>query len=252
MNNNFINYYNNINLINNNTLIIDKNKLNKALIIYNKFLNKKCNKLYLDYIYTEEEYNKYNNISTFNTSHKKNILCLNYNNKCISNISIINNNNEIHIESMTIDNYRNKKYNKLLRIIIFNLIYYGCILNGSNNKFKKLVSLPVNIYSIYSLNSIFKLNKNNINISFMQNNNNNIDFKNLKNINNLMRINKNNLFKNINFNLKKFIDFFTNKYKNNVIFFININISKDNYKLSMNSLNNLFKNKNINKQIKCN
>lgn len=237
-------------------IIIDRVKLERLLIIYNEYLQKICPELKLIYIYDENQYKYYmsqvnnnnadenKNTLTYLNNSFDNALCLNYYNnnleKCISNIQFLSDElNIIEIDSYTKTKYRNKKFNKLLRIIAYIMIYNGCLLNINNEKFEILKSFACNPISVYSLNSIFNLNKKNIkvNISLYDNK---INIK--KNVNELLNNN--------NINIKDYIKLLYNKYPN-IKMILNIKISKNNYELAFNEMIKLLDIKNISKQIKC-
>lgn len=89
------------------------------------------------------------------------LLCLMYQNKCISSIEIDISQyrlsmGEMTINSKTAEEYQGKKYNKLLRLIVVVIAPYF------NKKVTKLASTVINVISGHLLISLFELSYKNI------------------------------------------------------------------------------------------
>lgn len=120
-------------------------------------LQLKCKKLKLQFGFKNQlsgEITQYEDTDDFP------LLCLYYNEKCISSISLYynyNNTNTIEILSRTHESYYNKKYNKLLRaitILICNKIYF------CNSLIKQIMSHPNSPISAWTLKNEYSITHN--------------------------------------------------------------------------------------------
>ena len=116
----------------------------------NIILQKKCKMLYLK---LDNYYNLSGNITLFSIPSDNLILCLYYNDACISSITLkYKNENTIEIDSQTDEIYQGNKYNSLLRSVIVMLSPY---IICNSEKINKLYSIAANPISAWLLISNF-------------------------------------------------------------------------------------------------
>jgi len=127
----------------------------KKLTELNDSLQEKCSNLslYLDYVYkhkTDSTLELYDDLDTkYSVGLYLLVLCLYYDNHCISSITIKIDGGELFIDSRTHEPYQNKKYNILLRSIII-------ILSKHISKdIKYIISNAINQGSAYMMMQYF-------------------------------------------------------------------------------------------------
>ena len=137
------------------TANLNLNKAKDKLSELNKSLQDKCSNLslYLDYVYhhkTDSTLELYDDLNTkYSVGLYLLVLCLYYDNHCISSITIKIDGRELFIDSRTHKPYENKKYNILLRSIII-------ILSEHISKdIKYIISFAINQGSAYMMMQYF-------------------------------------------------------------------------------------------------
>jgi len=137
------------------TANLNLNDAEKKLIELNKSLQEKCSNLslYLDYVYnhkTDSTLELYEDLKKeYSVGPYLLVLCLYYDNHCISSITIKIDGRELVIYSRTHTDYERRKYNILLRSIII-------ILSEHISKdIKYIISNAINQGSVYMMMQYF-------------------------------------------------------------------------------------------------
>jgi hypothetical protein len=135
----------------------------RELAKLNNLLQEKCEDLSLTIDYYSDMIEKgITNISVYNKEHSKKydtaLLCLNYNNSCISSLVIelnpdFGDDDEIEIASKTNSKYEGRKFNKLLRAVI--IIIGGFIKSSSGTPIDHIFSRAENPISAYLMINTF-------------------------------------------------------------------------------------------------
>ena len=138
---------------------IDLTQCQSKLIEINMLLKQKCPELSLILDYS---FNLNGNITRYSKGGKMLLLCLYYNNNCISSIEMqfseyIKNPLAIIINSKTTEEYNNRKYNTLLRSI---LIYISEFITIKGKNINQIVSHGVNKVTIYTMIKYFNATLN--------------------------------------------------------------------------------------------
>ena len=127
----------------------------KELTSINLMLQKKCPELSLELNYSK---NLRGNIAQYNTYKNPNklLLCLYYEDTCISSIEMLFNETtnklDITINSKTVEEYRNRKYNKFLRSVA---IYVSRFITIDGSNVTTVVSQGVNEITIWQMITYF-------------------------------------------------------------------------------------------------
>ena len=144
----------------------------------NQLLKVKCNNLLsfkLDYLY-----NMTGQISKFNTFPSDIILCLYYDENCISSISLkfTDNNNSLALYSKTNELFEGNKFNKLLRAVV---VMIGGLIIYDSQPFKTINSYAINPISAWLLISNYDVTLDEEFMDYTQTQDKNIDMEMIKN-----------------------------------------------------------------------